>query len=657
MEKNHAKIDMWTSLGTYFSGFSSTNQTKFVEIMGKVPKSVYTKKEVETLIVSCTNLETQNSLLKEENTRLRENIGSLEAAIKNSSDQANVIARSQQKTIDDLKKSHVADEERINKYKIMENKHINLLNEFSSVKYEYTCMKPELAKHKDLQDRYKRLSEQMNEATGKLDALSGIQGRYNIASRQLAVTNNQLEQSKKNESELNEMVRKMSIEQPYLYNPKVLKDIVISISNQLNVERRNLATQQNSSRMTYTFFPQMETGIQEKIQHLEKQRVIATDNLNQIEKLEGKIKSIVGLVSAQGYTPSTKNDIKDKVTDLLNQLTLASNNLGKKEELQEEAITLREKLAFKETELFKAKNACKKHTKQYEADIKDNTLKADYFQQRLEQVESENTKKKLREILRKISEQCYTLKKFLNPKESEVSSFFFKHFGTSLPGLDTLCTKPDGGRGFSSGVIHLLVEKIIINNILRDICHIPTYFGLSLDAKYPKLSDYTPEKQTPEFSRQFRKNFDSVLKDQKVLVGLRKRREMVTNTLVKLLHELFPGMNPYTTRKKIMEIVEAAADLSLAIHTQDLSVHIIKLKEGKDQLRKDTKTQLGSTPGAKLIQIVVCPPFLGNEDQESEHVLLEGKVICFDIQQRPSRRRDENAGESDSEPIEERMYM
>ncbi|KAL0076967.1 STAT transcription factor [Phycomyces blakesleeanus] len=659
MEKKTPALDVWTSIGTYFSGFSPTNQAKFIETMGRVSKSTYTKKEVETIIVSCTKLEADNCQLKHENERLRENINDLENDIKKSSTQANLIARTQQKKIDDLNETHKNNELRIESYMIMERKYNALLEDLSATKTELARIKPELDKYKDLKDRHRRILVQVNEANKKIEAFQSMEEHYKIISKKLPIANGQIALLNSEKKDLNSMVYQLSAARPYLYNCKVLEDIVTSISEQINKETMSEATWKKFDVYGYTVDSHsLSTKRQEKIIFLSSQLTIARDHLVKTKELESKIETLVQKMSVSQGALSIPKGTEDKVTFLLRQLADAEKRIDEKESLQEELESLRDKYTLKDMELFKAQNSYVKQTKQSDITNKAQTRKINYFQQRLEEVESDFTKRKLKEILRKVSDQCYTLKKFLNPKDEEVNAFFFRHFGEGLPGIKALCTKkPDGKRGFSSGVINLLVEKIIINNLLRDICHMPSYFGVPSAIEYPKLSDYTPEKQTPEFSSQFRRNFENLLKDPKTSDALRKRREKVASVLVKLLHELFPAMNPYVTRKKMMEIVEAAAELSLSIHTQDLAVNIVKLIEGKDQLRTYTKTQLGSSAGAKTIQIVICPPFIANEGQKTEHVLLEGKVICLEIVTDSNEASAENYSDSDSEPMENRMYM
>ncbi|KAL0093107.1 hypothetical protein F4703DRAFT_1912966 [Phycomyces blakesleeanus] len=241
---------------------------------------------------------------------------------------------------------------------------------------------------------------------------------------------------------------------------------------------------------------------------------------------------------------------------------------------------------------------------------------------------------KLNIVQTKISDLCMSLKDFLNPNEGEVYNIFFDNWKEDSFRYKVLMEKRgDGSYGFDYGIISLLVESFITEYLINEVYDVPIYLGLPINTAYTELSEWEPFKNCANWSRKLRKQLCSLASRPEISEKLNENRAQVTRNILKPLSAIFTRITPATITK-VTAIVNLASQISLAMHSQDVPVKCIKLKEGKDKINNTMRSLYGSIEGETTIQIVVCPPFIANEGQETESVLLEGKVICFERPQK-----------------------
>ncbi|KAI9028221.1 hypothetical protein CLU79DRAFT_738282 [Phycomyces nitens] len=240
--------------------------------------------------------------------------------------------------------------------------------------------------------------------------------------------------------------------------------------------------------------------------------------------------------------------------------------------------------------------------------------------------------KNLSNIQTKIANLSMNLKKHLNPDTAKVNEFLLEYWGNTLPNLKYLMKKNlNGSSEFEYGIINLLVEKMITDTIVQEVYNVPIYLGLPINAHYAALSEWKPFCETKDWSLRLREQLCFLAAKPEITASLKHKRENISKVLIGLLYQLYPTMG-LREQDKIRSFVDLAAENSLAMHSQKIPVICMKLKEGQDKLQDGMKVQYGSAENATTIQVVVSPPFIGNEGQESSRcVLLEAKVICVDF--------------------------
>ncbi|KAL0096293.1 hypothetical protein J3Q64DRAFT_1669050 [Phycomyces blakesleeanus] len=249
---------------------------------------------------------------------------------------------------------------------------------------------------------------------------------------------------------------------------------------------------------------------------------------------------------------------------------------------------------------------------------------------------------KLNTIQAKISNLCMSLKKFLTPNEEQVLSTLYDYFDDRNNVLDQfLCERDNGLMGMDYSIVSLLVERFITIHIVRYIYNMPIYLGLDINYSYSMLSEWEPFKNNKNWSRILRQQLCSLAAKPDVTDGLEYKRKDIASWLIQKLSMIFIGIDQKTSRQ-ICNIIDLAAQLSLAMNSQDVPIKHMTIVEGQTKIKPCMAAQHGSVEGATTVQLIICPPFVINEGQESEVVLLEGKVICMDFPDSSKGSEEEN---------------
>ncbi|KAL0076988.1 hypothetical protein J3Q64DRAFT_1825395 [Phycomyces blakesleeanus] len=241
----------------------------------------------------------------------------------------------------------------------------------------------------------------------------------------------------------------------------------------------------------------------------------------------------------------------------------------------------------------------------------------------------------LNNIQSKISNMSMNLKKYLSPDNEKVTNFLLGYWKDELPGIKHFIKEKDGIQFFEYGIINLLVEKIVTDTLIREIYDPPIYFGLPINSIYANLSNWEPFKTTKDWSLRLREQLCFLAARPEIVESLKQERMILAIRLVDILSEIFVGFGP-EVKNKLSKIIEMAAQVSLAMHSQAIPVKCKKLVEGRDKIQGGMRQQYGSGEGETTIQVVVCPPFIANEGQETVCTLMEAKVICGDFPNIPN---------------------
>ncbi|OAD77615.1 hypothetical protein PHYBLDRAFT_60744 [Phycomyces blakesleeanus NRRL 1555(-)] len=379
------------------------------------------------------------------------------------------------------------------------------------------------------------------------------------------------------------------------------------------------------TRKMYSKRADMETNreqfYQEKIQNLttnlsaveDENQKIKLNNTEFLEKNSGLHRYIGRLKQEQDtkniYITKMEQTYKDKICKFQENLDELKDELSKK---KEESRTLLSNLH--------------EHLKQIRATDDDySTIQT-----------------KLNTIQAKISNLCMSLKKFLTPNEEQVLSTLYDYFDDRNNVLDQfLCERDNGLMGMDYSIVSLLVERFITIHIVRYIYNMPIYLGLDINYSYSMLSEWEPFKNNKNWSRILRQQLCSLAAKPDVTDGLEYKRKDIASWLIQKLSMIFIGIDQKTSRQ-ICNIIDLAAQLSLAMNSQDVPIKHMTIVEGQTKIKPCMAAQHGSVEGATTVQLIICPPFVINEGQESEVVLLEGKVICMDFPDSSKGSEEEN---------------
>ncbi|KAI9018600.1 hypothetical protein CLU79DRAFT_795543 [Phycomyces nitens] len=336
----------------------------------------------------------------------------------------------------------------------------------------------------------------------------------------------------------------------------------------------------------------------------------------------------------------------------INKLKLEKNNLCEKietlneniEHTEQEKIAMSNSMEAKEQRFNAVVYNLQKNVETLKAGLEDKKeehkkLMSEFYEY-VKQIRATDDnlatiKTKLQAIQAKISNLSMTLKKFLNPNENQVVYFLYNCFSCNHDVLDCfLIEREDGGSGMDYAIISLLVERLITIYITKSIYDVPIYLGSNVNIPYKELSEWEPFKNSKNWSRVLRQQLCTLVANPEIVDELQYKKDELTTNLIQHLSRVFFEIDSKVV-ERIKTIIDLAAQVSLAMHSQDEPVKRMDIEEGVTKINPCMAAQHGSVDGATTVQLIICPPYIVNEGQNSEAVLLEGKVICMDYLVKP----------------------
>lgn len=243
----------------------------------------------------------------------------------------------------------------------------------------------------------------------------------------------------------------------------------------------------------------------------------------------------------------------------------------------------------------------------------------------------------------KISAVPFSLKKYAVPRQ-DATKFFSELWPHLVPAFKHLSKLGDA---LDYGTVSLLVEKLISQKIIELVYNAPIHVGLPVNDAFEQIKAYMDAQGQYEWSTRLRQQLTKLAamsvsssnnrqqqqsqesRDQ-VQVSIIDGKSKVICEIVNVLLKIYSDEGRQTIESKITKLVDTAAEISLAIHSQDTVIYPMPLVEGHDHVDLDKMIlQNGSDETATVIQIVICPPFVTSEADNNLLVLSEGKVICF----------------------------
>lgn len=190
------------------------------------------------------------------------------------------------------------------------------------------------------------------------------------------------------------------------------------------------------------------------------------------------------------------------------------------------------------------------------------------------------------------------------------------------------------------GHMNFLAEKLIHHHLVRSVFECPVYPGLAINDAYASVHQWFADHDAASFSIRLRQQLALILVNNSnssdttelyQAVQLEKKRiaDMIYNDLADIYSPFIRDNDAQvkddkTYYAKVMDILDKAFKLTVAIRGQEVAITTLDLDEGKQALDEETMVEVrGKTTGT--IRFSICPAFVGGD---GEHGFLEkGKVV------------------------------
>ncbi|ORZ16388.1 hypothetical protein BCR42DRAFT_414941 [Absidia repens] len=186
--------------------------------------------------------------------------------------------------------------------------------------------------------------------------------------------------------------------------------------------------------------------------------------------------------------------------------------------------------------------------------------------------------------------------------------------------------------------INFLAEKLIHDHLVRSVFQCPVYPGLDINNAYAALSQWFTEHDST-FSVRLRQQLALILAknckttDSELYQAVQQEKKRIADLIYNDLAEIY---SPFIRENdaqvseeksyyaKVVDILDKAFKLAVAIRGQEVEITTLSLEEGKQEIDEETMAEVrGKTSG--VVRFCICPAFVGGD---GEHGFLEkGKVV------------------------------
>ncbi|KAL1919343.1 uncharacterized protein VTP21DRAFT_2036 [Calcarisporiella thermophila] len=179
------------------------------------------------------------------------------------------------------------------------------------------------------------------------------------------------------------------------------------------------------------------------------------------------------------------------------------------------------------------------------------------------------------------------------------------------------------GNSIDGSTIALLMEKYIVEYIIREFLSNPLLAGLSIGTSYNELFSWLKERK-PHWATRLRQQMTvTAVRDPESQQHLFDAAKRATDHLSAVFKHVYPSwIDP---NNKLADIVNTARQLSIAIRSQDIEIQPMVISEGK-QIYDPETMELDSNSRKQTGIVVYCifPPFFGSDNHS--RFLEKGRV-------------------------------
>ena len=187
-------------------------------------------------------------------------------------------------------------------------------------------------------------------------------------------------------------------------------------------------------------------------------------------------------------------------------------------------------------------------------------------------------------------------------------------------------TATTGGQPLDNFLIGMLMEKLIMDTLVRDVFNIPLQAGLAINGPYVELKNWLAARN-PAWAVRFRQQLCALIanpKDIETINAVNAQSRLISESLTNYIKKAYPS---FADDMKVYEIVAKAVKLSLAMRGQDVEIYAINVQEGVDHFDSEKMVmEQKSKAGATVVRFCICPPFVGGDGEFG--FLEKGKVFC-----------------------------
>ncbi|KAI8140875.1 hypothetical protein BJV82DRAFT_519308 [Fennellomyces sp. T-0311] len=183
-----------------------------------------------------------------------------------------------------------------------------------------------------------------------------------------------------------------------------------------------------------------------------------------------------------------------------------------------------------------------------------------------------------------------------------------------------------------SGYIGLFTEKYIVEVIL-DILEKPLNPGVSINDAFEQVEAWFA-KRNPEWAVRLRQQASALVAKQPAdeEETIENVKQQIVRDVMETLTKVHPkaSENP-NQEKKIANIINRAAKLSLAIKGQDVPVQVQPIEEGSATFDEEYMKPASRGKSEGTVLLVITPSFIAHDQQDDdEHgMVIPAKVLCI----------------------------
>ncbi|KAF7730581.1 hypothetical protein EC973_001963 [Apophysomyces ossiformis] len=182
-----------------------------------------------------------------------------------------------------------------------------------------------------------------------------------------------------------------------------------------------------------------------------------------------------------------------------------------------------------------------------------------------------------------------------------------------------------------SGYITLFAEKFLVETMIEGIVRQPIHPGVSINEAFQQVDAWI-RARNEEWATRLRQQVSALVVKQPAeeQQSIEKAKEALVEHIMDQLSRIYPAIKEDANQaKKILNIVNRAARLSLAMKGQEIAIKPVSVQEGVATFDSTLMKPVNKGKPEGRVLVVVSPPFVATDPSDPEHgFVIPGKVLC-----------------------------